>query len=203
MTSADFCRLCFNTRSRLCLRLTQISPGKNANLRPMYLPHLPPCAPDSGRASFCFANSPAHNGLICGFCSSGQDFAAGFLQIPSRDGHPCLWLTLLAVKRVADSHRQVSAHAGRTKTVNGPKPVNRATKKILPDWNYVCLVIRQPVNRNPQYRKDHQSRTTRYVPVTVWATPKKSRNVPLNSPSSTSPTFAGAVVTLVVNPTGG
>src|SRR5262245_41322731 len=27
--------------------------------------------------------------LLCGFCSSGQRFACGFLQIPSRDGHPC------------------------------------------------------------------------------------------------------------------
>ena len=25
-------------------------------------------------------------------CSSGQSFAAGFLQIPRRQGHPCLWL---------------------------------------------------------------------------------------------------------------
>ena len=107
--------LCLDTRSCLRLRLTQISPGKNANLHPMYLPHLPPCAPGSGRASFCLANSPAHNGLICGFCSSGRDFAAGFLQIPPRDGHPCLWLTLLAAKRVADLHRRVSARAGRTK----------------------------------------------------------------------------------------
>src|ERR1051325_4944746 len=28
-------------------------------------------------------------GLICDFCSSGQRFACGFLQIPPRDGHPC------------------------------------------------------------------------------------------------------------------
>ena|SRR5215213_3556007 len=27
--------------------------------------------------------------LICDFCSSSQRFACGFLQIPSRDGHPC------------------------------------------------------------------------------------------------------------------
>lgn len=81
----------------------------------MYPPHLPQCAPDSYRALFCLANSPAHHGLLCGFCSSGRDFAAGFLQIPSRDGHPCLWLTLLTVKRVADLHRRVSARAGRTK----------------------------------------------------------------------------------------
>src|SRR6058998_462622 len=27
--------------------------------------------------------------LICDFCSSGQRFACGFLQIPTRVGHPC------------------------------------------------------------------------------------------------------------------
>src|SRR5881628_3409504 len=27
--------------------------------------------------------------LLCAFCSSSQRFACGFLQIPSRDGHPC------------------------------------------------------------------------------------------------------------------
>ena len=27
--------------------------------------------------------------LVCDFCSSGRDFACGFLQIPPRDGHPC------------------------------------------------------------------------------------------------------------------
>src|SRR5215471_11014843 len=27
--------------------------------------------------------------LVCGFHSSGQRFACGFLQIPPRDGHPC------------------------------------------------------------------------------------------------------------------
>ena len=29
---------------------------------------------------------------LYGFCSSGQSFAAGFLQIPRHQGHPCLWL---------------------------------------------------------------------------------------------------------------
>ena len=27
--------------------------------------------------------------LLCDFCSSGQRFACGFLQIPPHDGHPC------------------------------------------------------------------------------------------------------------------
>ena len=40
--------------------------------------------------------------------------ASGFLQIPPRDGHPCLRLTLPTTKRVVDFHHQVVAHAGRT-----------------------------------------------------------------------------------------
>ena len=30
--------------------------------------------------------------LISSFCTSGQMFAASFLQIPTHDGHPCSWL---------------------------------------------------------------------------------------------------------------
>ncbi|HAH30692.1 MAG TPA: hypothetical protein DCL44_00070 [Elusimicrobia bacterium] len=40
------------------------------------------------------ANSSDWSSLACGSCSSGRDFASGFLQIPPRDGHPCLWLTV-------------------------------------------------------------------------------------------------------------
>ncbi|WP_207644250.1 hypothetical protein, partial [Thermotalea metallivorans] len=42
------------------------------------------------------------------------DFASGFLQIPPHDGHPCLWLMVPTAKPIADFHRQVTAHAGRT-----------------------------------------------------------------------------------------
>jgi hypothetical protein len=44
----------------------------------------------------------------------GELLFASFLQIPSHDGHPCFWLTLPTTKRVADFHRRVTAHAGRT-----------------------------------------------------------------------------------------
>ena len=57
------------------------------------------------------------NRLICDFCSSGQRFAAGFLQIPPHDGHPCLWLTLPPDGRVRDLHPRVSRHAGRTRKI--------------------------------------------------------------------------------------
>ncbi len=42
----------------------------------------------------CCAASPGRPGLLCGSCSSGREFASGFLQIPLRSGHPCLWLTV-------------------------------------------------------------------------------------------------------------
>ena len=128
MASADFCRPM--PRHSCVPPPPAVADLQNANLHPMYLPHLPPCAPGNGRVSFCCANSPAHSGLVCGFCSSGRDFAAGFLQIPPRDGHPCLWLTLLAVKRVTDFHRRVSAHAGHTHN-NALAIITRALLKRL------------------------------------------------------------------------
>ncbi len=57
---------------------------------------------------------PPRKCLVCDFCPSVRDFASGFLQIPPRDGHPCLWLTVPTAKSVADFHRQVIAHAGLT-----------------------------------------------------------------------------------------
>ncbi|HBH22082.1 MAG TPA: hypothetical protein DDY13_01530 [Cytophagales bacterium] len=63
---------------------------------------------------FVWQPYPVHFGLVCSFCSSGQDFASDFLQIPPRNGHPCLWLTLPTAKCVRDLHPIDIAHAGRT-----------------------------------------------------------------------------------------
>jgi hypothetical protein len=75
--------------------------------------------------SDCLAPSSTYRDLICDFFSSGRGFArfglvfppktSGFLQIPSRDGHPCLRLTLPTAKCVADFHRQAITHARYTK----------------------------------------------------------------------------------------
>ncbi|WP_390569416.1 hypothetical protein, partial [Staphylococcus pseudintermedius] len=40
--------------------------------------------------------------------------ASDFLQIPLRNGHPCLSLTVPTTKPVTDFHRQDVTHAGRT-----------------------------------------------------------------------------------------
>ena len=69
--------------------------------------------------SFCMANSSRLCSLSCSFCSSGRDFAAGFLQIRSHPRHPCLWLMIPTAKFIADLHRQVIAHAGHTTIKNG------------------------------------------------------------------------------------
>ena len=61
--------ICISIRAYLRLRLSQISPGKNTDLHPMYLPHLPPKDPGSGWALFCFANSPSLSGLDMRFLS--------------------------------------------------------------------------------------------------------------------------------------
>ena len=47
--------------------------------------------------------------LLCGSCSSGQRFVSSFLQIPPRDGHPCLQLTVPPAGSVEDL--ACSAHA--------------------------------------------------------------------------------------------
>ena len=52
--------------------------------------------------------------LICGFCSSDREFVLGILQIPPHGGHPCPQLTLPTAKRVANFHRQVTAHFEKT-----------------------------------------------------------------------------------------
>ena len=126
MASADFWTLNHTSLYGLLPLAVQTSPGKGSdNLHPIQPPHLH-CKVRAVRSgsvlflpdiwtSFCLANSSALQCLICDFCSSARDFASGFLQIPPRDGHPCLWLTLPAAIRVADFHRQVIAHAGRTK----------------------------------------------------------------------------------------
>ncbi|MCL2426947.1 MAG: hypothetical protein FWD05_11500, partial [Oscillospiraceae bacterium] len=41
-------------------------------------------------------------------------FASGFLQIPPRNGHPCLWLTLAAAGCARDFNPRDCARAGRT-----------------------------------------------------------------------------------------
>ena len=47
-------------------------------------------------------------------CWHFSAFTSGFLQIPPRDGHPCLRLAVPATEPAVDFHHLVIAHAGRT-----------------------------------------------------------------------------------------
>ena len=68
---------------------------------------------------------------LYGFCPSGQRFAAGFLQIPRHQGHPCLWLY--------PSHCRVDSGLSPVRTC-----ARRAHKKIGRGQNWprpLCFYI--------------------------------------------------------------
>jgi len=89
-TSADFCQSiptpCDAGSTRQIDRPPRV-------MRVTFLPYTrriySPTLPDDYRALKMLAFSPGWDCLVCDSCSSGRDFACGFLQIPPRDGHPC------------------------------------------------------------------------------------------------------------------
>ena len=87
MASADFSQFVVTARFRSPARPLQLWTYSFHRL-----PDLPWAIPDSYRTLISFAILSSPTGLISDFCPSDQMFAAGFLQIPSRGGHPCLWL---------------------------------------------------------------------------------------------------------------
>ena len=127
MSGADFCKFnrCLSTRLTPMgrwERALQTSPSKNNNLHSVTAAST---VWDSGSIGLLLVwqSRPSQVSLICDFCSSIRNFArrgtfpastSGFLQIPPRDGHPCLRLMLPATERIVDFHHQVIAHAGRT-----------------------------------------------------------------------------------------
>ena len=58
----------------------------------LYLLNLLRAFPYSHRTLIRLVISSMPTSLISSFCTSGQMFAADFLQIPPHDGHPCLGL---------------------------------------------------------------------------------------------------------------
>ena len=124
MGGADFCKFSHAFRHGLLLseHILQISPGKNDNL-PLMTTTSTVWGSGSIGLSLVVQGRPPQASLICGFCPLAREFAlrrtfqppqSGFLRIPSRDGHPCLWLTLPAAGRARDFHPIERALAGRT-----------------------------------------------------------------------------------------
>ena len=95
MASADFSQFVVTThffRIRL-LHASVRPPRVLTHSFPLYLPYLPQTIPCSYWIFFGLSWSLVLIwGLIYGFCSSGQSFAAAFLQTPPHDGRP--WLRL-------------------------------------------------------------------------------------------------------------
>ena len=109
-------------------------------------------APEFGQywTSFCHGNSSVPSTPCMQFLFVRPRFcprvsilpASDFLQIPPHDGHPCLRLTVPTAKSVADFHRQVIAHAERTKraanmTGNTTGIIDRSSRSR----NYLILSI--------------------------------------------------------------
>ena len=89
MASADFCRPivtpCDVTSPRAG---RQISQGKTRDFPPTYPPHIRRLGPNDIGLRVYLPSRPPSRRLVCGSCSSGQEFAFRFLQIPGRPGHP-------------------------------------------------------------------------------------------------------------------
>ncbi|NQD72436.1 hypothetical protein HP439_17040 [Sphingobacterium shayense] len=97
MIALLFCYMFLRRHSRIPLTdFSQISPGTITFLS--YIRYIYHSASVQFGTLVCFATSSNTCGLVCSFYSSDREFAADFLQIPPRRGHPCLKLTLPTVK---------------------------------------------------------------------------------------------------------
>src|SRR2546427_12042373 len=77
--------------------------------------------------------------LICDFCSSGQRFACGFLQIPSRSGHPCRPAIDSPCRLVGDFHSLVTAPCRAHKETAAP--VGAAVVKVASVSAQLCALL--------------------------------------------------------------
>lgn len=99
MASADPCRPIPTPRSAGSTPDTtgadrQVSQGKTRDLRPTYPPHIRPDPPGDIGLRVSVPPRPGSGRLLCGSCSSGQDFAYSCLQTPSRDDALAVRLTV-------------------------------------------------------------------------------------------------------------
>ena len=120
----------------------QTSPGKNSHL-PAYARRIYFRAfrAGTGLRVFCAPSSNAAASYAVS-CSSGQRFVSGFLQIPPRDGHPCLQLTVPPAGPVEDL--ACSAHAappGESPCRAQQRKRGRSRLEASPSTNLLWLVL--------------------------------------------------------------
>src|SRR5690606_16963131 len=79
-------------------------------------PHLPRRLRDRYRTSPCSAGSSRRRSLGCGSCSSGRDFASGFLPTSPHDDAVAIGQRFPLPGSVEDLHLLINEHAGHTET---------------------------------------------------------------------------------------
>ena len=99
---------------RLRRRPRQVSPGKNADY-PHTLATSTPSALGNLGFRYVVLAHPAVS-ASCGSCSSSRGSRLRLPPDPVLRRRPCPWLTVRIASTVEDSHLQVSAHAGRTRS---------------------------------------------------------------------------------------
>ena len=98
MTSADFLTFSHTSLYGLLFQssfpqlIVKTSPGKNAILLSIYLPHLHTLSLSSFRASTCLAALPTKYALYVISVRQTRDLPTDFLQIRPHGRHPCLRL---------------------------------------------------------------------------------------------------------------
>ena len=115
MTSADFCQPIPMSLDIGSTRQADRPPRVMRATFPPYTRRIySHILPDGYRALKILAFSPGWDCLICDSCSSGRDFACGFLQIPPHNGHPC--------RPAIGSH-----HQGPKRTSTSKSPIRHHT----------------------------------------------------------------------------
>src|SRR5687767_7038555 len=76
------------------------------------------------RGSLSIASFPGARSLVSGSCSSLPQFVIGFLQIPSREVHPCLDVQFTSLGSVEDLHLRIRVMPGTQKNRRPKAPVS-------------------------------------------------------------------------------
>ena len=140
-------------------------------------------------ASSLLADLPVFPSLICGSCSSGQGFAYSFLQIPSRDGHPCCSAMYFVVTYAYSGLPPVRARPWRA---NQKKEGRAYSAAFCPDTRG-CILKFHPINRSlcpPNLPKSKYTPFSSYtVSMSEYATSAISVFRPPRSSSRSTRTF--------------
>lgn len=97
----------------------------------------------------CLANSFALYCLLCRFCLSDREFAAGLLHTPPQDGRTCLSLTVSTATSVVNFHHRVTVHSGQTEKASADKlkAARRSHSYLAFFFFLLCITATIPAER--------------------------------------------------------